>query len=265
MIGHGLARAHLERELPTATLLFGPASVGKWTLANHLAEHHRVATVDRWQVPHGLTIDTVRLVMAYARRAPIGAFKLIQARLDASSRPALHALLKTLEEPPPKVKFLLVSASRTLPTIASRCTVFELGMLNTVELADIYIEQGYTRSRAIKAAAFAHGQVSQGYDAETAESHRNQASALAKALATGDRELFDNVFRSWDARSQQMTTVLLTECLTHRWSVFTPEMVHGLDHHRPRLLRMVAALGVFSSARPRLGVRAALEPFLNAR
>ena len=264
MIGHAIARAHLERHLPTATLLFGPASVGKWTLANHLADHHHVANVDRWQVPHGMTIDTVRLITAYARRAPQGAFKLIQARLDSSSRAALNALLKTLEEPPPRVKFLLTSASRTLPTIASRCTVFELGILSPRELENIYVNQGFTPSKAAKAAAYAHGQVSEGYDAESADMHRNQVASLAKALSTGDKELFDNVFRSWDGRSQQMLATLFTECLTHRWTVFTAEDAHGLDRQRTRLLRMVASLGMLTAARPRLGARAALEPFLAA-
>lgn len=265
MIGHTRARALLEKELPIATLLSGPASVGKWTLANHLADHHRVATVDRWQVPHGMTIDTVRLVTAYARRAPHGAFKLIQARLDASSKAALQALLKTLEEPPPRVKFLLTSAARTLPTIASRCTVFELGELSPRELENIYVDQGFPKAKASRAAQYARGQVAQGYDAETADIHRNQVSTLAKALTSSDKELFDAVFRSWDARSQQMLTTLLTECLTQRWTVFNPELTFGLEHNRPQLLRMVTALGMFSAARPRLGVRAALEPFLATR
>lgn len=265
MIGHTQARAELERELPTATLMIGPASVGKWTLANHLAAHHRVATVDRWQIPHGMTIDTVRLVTAYARRAPLGPFKLIQARLDSSSKAALNALLKTLEEPPPRVKFLLTSTGKTLPTIASRCTVYEMGVLSTGELENIYVDQGFARAKAARAATYARGQVAQGYDAESADIHRNQVCTLAKALTTGDKELFDNVFRSWDGRSQQMLCTLFTECLTRRWRVFTVEDAHGLDRQRPRLLRMVASLGMFSAARSRLGVRAALEPFLVSR
>lgn len=265
MIGHTVARAHLERELPTATLLFGPASVGKWTLANHLADHHRVATIDRWQVPHGMTIDTVRLVTAYARRAPHGAFKLIQARLDATGKPALNALLKTLEEPPPRVKFLLTSASKTLPTIASRCTVYELGLLSRHQLEQIYAAQGLPAAKASRAAAYAHGQVQQGYDADNADAHRNQVSTLAKALSTGDRELYDNVFRSWDTHSQIMLSTLLSECLTGRWRVFTEPDAHGLQRNRDRLLKMVAALGMFTSTRHRLVTRVALEPFLTRR
>lgn len=262
MIGHDTARAYLERELPSATLLHGPPSIGKWTLARHLAEHHQVASIDRWEVPHGLTIDTVRLVTAYAARAPHGRFRLIVARLDSSSRPALNALLKTLEEPPPRVKFLLTSAGHTLPTVASRCTVFELGGLSTGELETLYRDQGYPVNKAQRAARYARGSVHRGYGMESADNHRNQVISLAKSLATGDRDLFTAVFAAWEIPSTDMLTTFFTECLTHRWITFTEADTFGLHHDRPRLWRMVSAITRLPAARPRLGVRAALEPFL---
>lgn len=266
MIGHRVARAYLERQLPTATLLYGPASVGKWTLASHLAEHHQVRAVDRWQVPHGLTIDTVRLVTQYAAVAPFGEFKLIQARLDAASRPALHALLKTLEEPPPKVKFLLTSSSTTMPTVASRCTVFELGMLPAGELEQIYRTQGYASTKAHAAAVFARGQVARGYQYDAAtDRYKHQVLNVIKALALRDRDLFNAAFIQWDGRSSDMLAGFLTECLTQRWSTFTEADAFELHHDRPLLWKLVAALGKLRAARPRLGVRAALEPFLNRR
>lgn len=265
MIGHDKARTYLERHLPTATLLLGPASIGKWTLSNHLADHHHVAISDRWVVPGGLTIDTVRLVAAFARRAPVGQFKLIQARLDHASKAALNALLKTLEEPPPYVRFLLTSARQVQPTVRSRCTVFELGTLSRDELEQIYLSQGLPPRKAAKAAQLAEGQVIKGYDAEEPDTHRNQVVALAKALSSHDRELFDAVFRTWDARNTQLLHNMLIECMTQRWTTFTADEAFGLDRHRPRLVRMVIALRVLSGARPRLGVRAALEPFLSLR
>jgi hypothetical protein len=265
VIGHVRARAYLERGLPTATLLVGPASVGKWTLANHLADHHQVRSIDRWQVPHGLTIDTVRLVTAYAARAPLGAFKLIQVRLDSSSSQALNALLKTLEEPPPRVKFLLTSSGSTMPTVASRCTVFELGMLGAGELEQIYRTQGYPASKAKRAADFARGQVQRGYGFEVSSPQRDQVAVVIKALSTGDRGLFGSVFKHWDQRSTELLSTFFTECLTTRWSAFTEADACGLHHDRTRLWAMVSALSKLPAARPRLGVRAALEPFLTHR
>lgn len=265
MIGHVAARAYLERGLPSATLLHGPASVGKWTLANHLADYHQVSSVDRWAVPQGLTIDTVRLVTAYAARAPQGEFKLIVARLDSSSRQALNALLKTLEEPPPRVKFLLTSASHTLPTISSRCMVFELGMLNPDELVSIYQQQGIPRSKAASAASYARGQVSRGYELDTVAAPKSLVVSLARSLAVGDQQLFENTFKGWDARCTELLSTFFTECLTRRWATFSPGDAAGLDGDRQRLWKMVSAVSKLPRARPRLGVRAALEPFLATR
>lgn len=265
MIGHTTARAYLERELPVATLLHGPASVGKWTLADHLARHYHVRSNDRWDVPLGLSVETVKLVSAYAARAPMGEFKLIVARLDSSHDRALHALLKTLEEPPPKVRFLLTSASRSLPTISSRCKVFELGFLSPHELEDIYRSQGLPQLKARRAATFARGQVARGYQVDTINAPRNTVTTLVRALASGDGDGFDSVWKDWDAHCTELLSTFFTECLTRRWVLFTQADAGGIEGDRQKLWQMVSSISRLSYARPRLGVRAALEPFLNRR
>lgn len=264
MIGHQVARAYLEHTLPTATLLLGPASIGKWTLVGHLARHHQVQPVDQWESPNGLTIDAVRQIAAYAARAPQGPFKLVTARLDGSSKQALNALLKTLEEPPPQVKFLLVSTDRPLPTVVSRCIVFELGYLQPAELELIYLTRGYPGAKAKSAAAFARGQVSRGYRANN-DAGKQMIVSLAQALALGDRDQFASVFASWDTHCAQTLVTFFTECLTHRWSTFAESESHGLHRDRTKLLAMITAIGRLPAARPRLGIRTALEPFLNSR
>lgn len=261
MIGHAAVRAYLERQLPAATLLHGPASIGKWALARHLAEYHSVHPIDRWDVPYGLTIETVRLVTTYTRSAPQGPFKLIVARLDGSSRPALNALLKTLEEPPERVKFLLTSTDRSLPTVASRCNVFELGILSSSELEQVYSINGYSPPKARRAAAFARGQVDQGYEVDSNEGGKGQVCALAKAITSHDQVLFQSAFHTWDQRTTQLFGTLLVECLTRRWHVFSEDDVAGLDRDRARLLQMTAAITRIQTSRPRLGIRTALEPF----
>lgn len=263
MIGHDIARRYLESHLPPATLLHGPSSVGKWTLALHLAQYHQVAPVDRWMVEFGFNIDTVRLITAYAARSPYGKFKLIVARLDGSSKPALNALLKTLEEPPGRVRFILTASGKVLPTVSSRCTTFELGLLSGGELQAVYQGQGLSTMKSQRAAHHARGQVSRGYAADSAVNHRNQVVNLAKALATGDRDLFAAVFHAWDGANTDLLTTLFTECLTHRWTVFAEADTFGLHLDRTRLWRMVSAITMLPLARPRLGIRAALEPFLS--
>lgn len=261
IVGHVTSRLILQRALPTAALLVGPPSVGKWTLASHLAEFHRVAPVDRWLLPDGLGIDAVRLVTAFAHRAPVGPFKLIQARLEGSSKPALNALLKILEEPPPQVKFLLTSSTATMPTVSSRCVVFHLGLLTVDELGRIFTANGMTPAKAARAARFGRGQVKRGYGIDTADAPKNLVQTVAKAISVSDRELFDKAFKTWDGRTTEMLSTFLTECLTRRWSVFTEDDACGLHLDRNRLLRMVAAISRLPAARPRLGIRAALEPF----
>jgi DNA polymerase-3 subunit gamma/tau len=53
------------------------------------------------------------------------------------SKASFNALLKTLEEPPPNVLFLLATTElhKVLPTIVSRCQVFEFRRVSSVELA----------------------------------------------------------------------------------------------------------------------------------
>src|SRR5262249_42761600 len=53
------------------------------------------------------------------------------------SKAAFNALLKTLEEPPPQVVFVLATTEvqKLLPTILSRCQVFEFRRLAVRELA----------------------------------------------------------------------------------------------------------------------------------
>ena len=54
------------------------------------------------------------------------------------SKASFNALLKTLEEPPPNVLFIMATTElgKLLPTIVSRCQVFEFRRVGTRELAD---------------------------------------------------------------------------------------------------------------------------------
>lgn len=265
MIGHVPARTYLEANLPTATLLYGPPSIGKWTLAVHLADHYRIHALDRWFVEHGLSVETSRLITHFAARAPQSTFKFVVARLDDASKPALNALLKTLEEPPPRVRFLFTCSQKPLATVLSRCMPFELGSLTEAELVDVYRSQGYGDARARRAAAFARGSVARGYEVESADTHRIQVLALLRSIVVGDKEQFTAVFNHWDARSSELLNTFFVECLTRRWNTFSEADAGGIEVDRKRLWHMVAALVRVRSARPRLGVRAALEPFLARR
>ncbi len=152
---------HMEASLKQgrsahAYLLVGPPQVGKMTLALNLAQgvnclrgpgepcgdcvqctriargHHadlRVVGVGRGEeggpTRTVIRIDDVREVLRQVNLKPYeGACTvIIFDRADLMSEEAANALLKTLEEPPPQVLILLLTADEEgiLPTIRSRC------------------------------------------------------------------------------------------------------------------------------------------------
>ncbi len=75
------------------------------------------------------SVDDVRLLREECQYAPAQAqFKIyIIDEVHMLSQQAFNALLKTLEEPPPHVKFIFATteAHKVLPTIVSRCQRFE--------------------------------------------------------------------------------------------------------------------------------------------
>jgi DNA polymerase III delta prime subunit len=262
-IGHADAVHALRRGLPPVTLFTGPRSVGKWTLTHHLADHHLIPMCDRMVYPDGLTMDNVRAVIAFVARAPFGAIKLVQARLDGTSGAALTALLKTLEEPPQTARFLLTATDWIPPTIVSRAHVYRLGLLATDEVRQILIAQGVAPSAASRAAAAGRGQVRH---AQVAIASGDKARAavldLLRALGTGDRAVYENAFRGFDESARAALHIWLREAITGNWAVFTADESYGLHRNHDRLHAMVLALSHAERGAPRLAVRAALERFL---
>lgn len=85
-----------------------------------------------------ITIDEVRrLRMFLGHRAESGVWRVVLVdSADDLNTPAANALLKSLEEPPPRTVFLLLSSEpgRLLPTIRSRCRLLPLSPLGPEDL-----------------------------------------------------------------------------------------------------------------------------------
>ncbi|MEJ1120770.1 DNA polymerase III subunit delta' [Phyllobacterium sp. CCNWLW109] len=158
-----LAQAYQSGQMHHALLLEGPPGVGKATLAFHLAGHmlkypqpetapltlatpdfatapyRQIATGTHLSILHisrpfdakggkfktGIPVEEIRRVGHFLNRTSHdGAWRIVIVDpADDMNRNAANALLKTLEEPPKRTLFILISHSsgRLLPTIRSRC------------------------------------------------------------------------------------------------------------------------------------------------
>ena len=161
LVGHTDAAAALDEAIRAgrvhhAWLITGPEGIGKATLAYRFARHllapaganpdapespvfRRVAaathadllTVERaWddkrkRLRAEIVVDDVRAVAEFLRLTPAeGGWRVVVVDgAEHLNRNAANALLKVLEEPPPRAVLLLACAApgRLLPTIRSRC------------------------------------------------------------------------------------------------------------------------------------------------
>jgi len=171
-----LARAYRAGKLHHAILLAGPAGIGKATLAFHLAHHlfahpdpqsapetltlpdpaansfRLVAQDAHPSLMHltrpyvekdrkfktVITVEEIRRVSRFLSMTAHdgGCRVVIVDPADDMNNSATNALLKNLEEPPPRTIFVLIAHSlgRLLPTIRSRCQIVRLQPLASDEL-----------------------------------------------------------------------------------------------------------------------------------
>lgn len=262
VVGHTAVRRALEADLPPVTLLRGPRSVGKTTLALYLAGYHRVLPGDLRQIDGTLLVDDVREIRRWSTRAGLGPHKIVIACLDGASLPAQHALLKLLEEPPPTVRFLLTSATPILATIASRCRVYPLGRLTAEEIAEILRRQGVPAGRAAAGASRADGRVDLALSRHQPDAARTTVLALVAAVAARDAQLLDEALTGADDAVRDGLEEWVCEAITRRFVAYTEAEMCDLHRDQALVRRILLALSQVRAARPRLGIRAALLPFV---
>lgn len=195
LIGNARAVEALARSLQAgsrsrAYLFAGPEHVGKATLANRLAQalncagpqppcggctqcrriasgiHADVRTVTVEPVEEGpqhkaIGVDQVREVERAVSLNPYeGRVRVvIFDPADEMTPEAQNAFLKTLEEPPPHVSFLLIASreERLLDTVRSRLKRIELGLVPTAEIEAVLAQSGVERGQARLLARLARG------------------------------------------------------------------------------------------------------------
>jgi DNA polymerase-3 subunit gamma/tau len=84
-------------------------------------------------------VDNVREIIEDSRNSAAGRFRIfIIDEVHMLSKSAFNALLKTLEEPPEHVKFILATTEpeKVLPTILSRCQRYDFRNISSRQIAD---------------------------------------------------------------------------------------------------------------------------------
>ena len=159
-----LKNAIRNKQLAHAFLFCGPRGVGKTTCARILAktincEHPgedgeacntcnscvsfndgASLNIHELDAASNNSVDDIRTLVEQVRFAPqAGEYKVyIIDEVHMLSSSAFNAFLKTLEEPPPYAIFILATTEKhkILPTILSRCQIFDFKRITTQDTAD---------------------------------------------------------------------------------------------------------------------------------
>jgi DNA polymerase III delta prime subunit len=250
LVGHEAIRAELEQALSPVTLLLGPRSVGKTTLAHHLIVHYQC----RWSFDYGKLTATMAREIVNSSPIRRTSLDIRVIDLDGSTEAAQNILLKVLEEPPAHCRFILIASALPLPTVVSRSQVHRVGLLTDEQVAQVLRENCGISSEhaAAMAAARSRGQVAPAIAAaEHRESDRiiSVVSSAVRAAAQGHMGAISlsMALRNWTDEHTVVLRRWATEAASGRWVIFTPDFAPGI---RPTAaLRVLEALSRYPGTR----------------
>ncbi len=143
-----------KKTIPHAILFSGTRGTGKTTLARIFAKAIGVSEVDIYEIDAASNrgIDDVRALREAVYTLPYESEKKVYIidEVHMLTKEAFNALLKTLEEPPSHVVFILATTEeeKLLDTILSRCQVFRMRSPSRAVLAETVVDvakkEGFT-------------------------------------------------------------------------------------------------------------------------
>jgi len=203
-------------------------------------------------------VDEARQLIANAGLAPTGnaLFKIyIIDEVHMLTREAFNALLKTMEEPPSHVKFILCTTEphKVPPTIQSRCQRFDFRNIATGKIADHLKDVlGKESIEANEQAVWQVARLGNG-------SMRDALSLMDRLIATGDRPLTEGTMQKMFGLPDSQLIEELVDAIAKGDVKQTLEQASSLLNkgisqeqlievltERLRLLMLIAACGIES-------------------
>ena len=151
-----------ENKIPSAILFCGPKGVGKTTCARiyareinkdfiQLENYDYAFNIFELDAASNRKIDDIRDLLEKVKIPPqIGKYKVyIIDEVHMLTKEAENAFLKTLEEPPAHIVFILATTEKNkiLPTILSRCQIYDFNKISDLDskhyLEEIIKSEGY--------------------------------------------------------------------------------------------------------------------------
>jgi DNA polymerase-3 subunit gamma/tau len=137
-----------DQKIPSAILFCGPRGVGKTSCARIFAREINKFTLNddisfnifELDAASNNKVEDIRDLIDKVRIPPqSGNYKVyIIDEVHMLSKSAENAFLKTLEEPPPYIVFILATTEKNkiLPTILSRCQIYDFNRVNENEITN---------------------------------------------------------------------------------------------------------------------------------
>lgn len=165
-----------------AILLVGDKGVGKKTLIRRVLEHFKVDLVE---FP-ALSINEARSIKHIIIR------KSVQTRVflidgDGATVQAYNAMLKTLEEPPRDVIFIIAASRAPIQTIVSRCNYIIVPPFTHEELKEVLSYKGMGERAILSVVGKSYGSVAEAVKVYERQEEKQRLVPYLKALK--DRDL----------------------------------------------------------------------------